>query len=93
MMERVRPGEDETLAAFSPSNPLIKLDLPTFDRPRKANSGAVAEGNCSGDKAESRNFVVRCTGLLGARLVSSHRRLDRSQRLGSLFPQLRKRSL
>ena len=58
-MDLVRPGEAETLAAFSPNNPLIKLDLPTLDRPRKANSGAEAAGNCSGDIADSRNFVTR----------------------------------
>ena len=45
LIARVRPGEAETLAAFSPNNPLIRLDLPTLERPRNANSGAVAGGN------------------------------------------------
>jgi hypothetical protein len=61
LIDRVRPGEAETFAAFSPSRPLIRLDLPTLERPRKANSGAAAVGNWSGDIAESRNFVTRCT--------------------------------
>src|ERR1700722_17763136 len=73
LIARVRPGEAETLAAFSPSNPLIRLDLPTLDLPRKANSGAVAAGNCSGDKADRRNLVTRCiarsTGRAAVRRV------------------------
>src|ERR1700742_2461696 len=71
-MARVRPGEEETLAAFSPNKPLIRLDLPTLERPRNANSGAVAEGNCSGAIADSRNFVTRCilaTARAAARLA------------------------
>src|ERR1700722_16222403 len=64
LIDRVRPGEAETLAAFSPSRPLIRLDLPTLERPRKANSGAAAVGNCSGDMADSRNFMTRCTAYL-----------------------------
>src|ERR1700677_2577841 len=67
LIARVRPGEDETLAAFSPSNPLIRLDLPTLDRPRKANSGALAEGNCSGAIADNRNLVTRCIPAYWAR--------------------------
>ena len=58
-MARVRPGVEDTLAALSPNSPLIKLDLPVFERPRKANSGAVVAGNCSGEVAESRRKYWR----------------------------------
>src|SRR5271156_4506407 len=61
LIDRVRPGEAETFAAFSPSRPLIKLDFPTLERPRKANSGAATVGNWSGDIAERRYFVTSCT--------------------------------
>jgi hypothetical protein len=40
LIARVRPGVDETFASFDPSSVLISDDLPTFDRPRKATSGA-----------------------------------------------------
>jgi hypothetical protein len=54
-MARVRPGVDETFAAFSPTSAFSKLDLPTFDRPRNAISGASALGNCAAESAESKN--------------------------------------
>src|SRR5580658_685889 len=57
-MARVRPGVCETRAAFSPTSAFSKLDLPTFDRPRKAISGAAAAGNCAAERAESRNLVT-----------------------------------
>jgi len=56
-MARVLPGVDETFAAFSPTSAFNKLDLPTFERPRKATSGTPAAGNCAAAIAESRNFV------------------------------------
>ena len=56
-MARVRPGVDETLAAFWPTSALSRLDLPTLERPRKAISGTVGTGNCAGAMADSRNCV------------------------------------
>src|SRR5215471_3122999 len=40
LIARVRPGVDDTRASFDPSRALISEDLPTFDRPRNAISGA-----------------------------------------------------
>lgn len=57
-MARVRPGVCETFAAFAPTSAFSKLDLPTFDRPRNAISGAPGAGNCAADKADSKNSVV-----------------------------------
>ena len=57
-MARVRPGVDETLAAFSPTSAFSRLDLPTLERPRNAISGRPGAGNCAGAMAESRNCVV-----------------------------------
>src|SRR5436309_1277650 len=42
LMVRVRPGVELTCASFCPSRELIRLDFPTFDRPKKANSGGPA---------------------------------------------------
>src|SRR5271154_2503462 len=53
----IRPGVEETLAAFSPTKALSRLDLPTFDRPRKAISGTCVAGNCPASIAESKNCV------------------------------------
>src|SRR5438045_5355133 len=57
LMVRVRPGVELTCASFCPSRELIRLDFPTFDRPRKANSGAPAAGKCLGSAAEARNLA------------------------------------
>jgi hypothetical protein len=40
LIARVRPGVEETRASFDPSRALINEDLPTFERPRNATSGA-----------------------------------------------------
>jgi hypothetical protein len=45
------------LAIFALTNELMRLDLPTLERPRKATSGNSAGGKCSGENAESRNLV------------------------------------
>src|SRR5271157_5968183 len=47
----VRPGVLLVLAILAPTSELIRLDLPTFDRPRKAISGAPGGGNCFGSTA------------------------------------------
>jgi len=63
LMARVRPGVEETFASFDPSRVLMREDLPTLERPRKATSGAskVREtlGKWSGLMAESRNFGMK----------------------------------
>jgi hypothetical protein len=56
-MALVLPGVEETRAAGSPNKALIKLDLPTLDRPRKAISGAEVAGNCAALVADKRNVV------------------------------------
>lgn len=58
LIARVRPGVEETFAAFSPASAFSKLDLPTLDRPRNAISGACEAGNCFASIAESKNCVV-----------------------------------
>src|SRR5262249_30993015 len=45
LMVRVRPGVELTWASFCPSRELMRLDLPTFERPRNANSGGPSSGN------------------------------------------------
>src|SRR5947209_7297646 len=57
LMVRVLPGVELTWAIFSPSSALIKLDLPTLERPRKAISGASGGGKCSGAAADLRNWA------------------------------------
>src|SRR3954464_5246852 len=58
----VRPGVLLTRASLVPVRELSSEDLPTFDRPRKAISGAVGAGNCAGEAAEVRKraktFIV-----------------------------------
>src|SRR5213080_4322587 len=56
-MVRVRPGVELTCASFCPSRELIRLDLPTFDRPRKANSGGPSAGNSRASPAAIRNLA------------------------------------
>jgi hypothetical protein len=41
LMARVRPGVELVRAIFAPTNALITLDLPTFERPKKAISGKL----------------------------------------------------
>src|SRR3954451_15768669 len=48
----VRPGVLLVLAILLPTSELIKLDLPTLERPTKAISGALGGGNCLGSAAE-----------------------------------------
>src|SRR4029077_6359683 len=58
LMVRVRPGVELTCAIFCPSRELIRLDLPTFDRTRKANSGGPSGGKNLGSAAEVRNLAI-----------------------------------
>jgi hypothetical protein len=43
---------------FMPSRLLIKLDLPTFDRPAKTISGRLSFGNDPGSWAAAINFAL-----------------------------------
>ena len=52
LMVRVRPGVELTCATFCPRRELMRLDLPTLERPRKANSGGPSRGKAS-DRAEA----------------------------------------
>src|SRR5215831_14033741 len=42
----VRPGVLLVLAISAPTRALIRLDLPTLERPKKAISGTLGAGNC-----------------------------------------------
>src|SRR5258706_1039803 len=57
LMVRVRPGVELVCAIFSPTSEFSTLDLPTFERPRNATSGTVADGNCAASAAEVTNLV------------------------------------
>ena len=55
----MRPGVELVLAnPLTPSRLLIKLDLPTFERPVKTISGRLSFGNDSGDRAAAINFAL-----------------------------------
>src|SRR5215467_12367153 len=52
LMVWVRPGVLLVLAILLPTSELIRLDLPTLERPTKAISGAAGGGNCLGSAAD-----------------------------------------
>ena len=54
-MLRVRPGVLLVRANFEPSSVLIRLDLPTFDLPRKAISGTLGAGKWAKSLADNKN--------------------------------------
>ena len=56
LMARVRPGVELVRASLVPTRELITLDLPTFDRPRKAISGRLGAGKCLTSLAASKNL-------------------------------------
>src|SRR6476620_11948124 len=58
LMVRVRPGVELTCAIFWPSRELIRLDFPTLERPRKANSGGPSGGKNLGSAADVRNLAM-----------------------------------
>src|SRR5277367_695687 len=58
LMLRVRPGVELVRAILSPMSVLITLDLPTFDRPRKATSGRLGAGKCAASVAAARNRAI-----------------------------------
>src|ERR1700733_15314377 len=53
-MLRVRPGVELVRAGFLPTSVLMTLDLPTFERPRKAISGNPGRGKCATSLADRR---------------------------------------
>src|SRR5580700_8593126 len=53
-MLRVRPGVELVRASLVPTRELIRLDLPTLERPRKAISGRLGTGNCAASVADAR---------------------------------------
>src|SRR5215471_18001549 len=57
LMVRVLPGVELTCASFCPSRELIRLDLPTLERPRNANSGGPSRGKTAGSAADSMNLA------------------------------------
>src|SRR5438270_9955257 len=58
LMLRVRPGVELVRAILSPISVLITLDLPTFDRPRKATSGKLGAGKCAASVAAAINRAI-----------------------------------
>src|SRR5579863_2302469 len=52
LMVCVRPGVLLVRATLLPRRQLMRLDLPTLERPTKAISGALGGGNCPGSTAE-----------------------------------------
>ena len=73
LMARVRPGVELVRATLSPTRELMTLDLPTFERPRKAISGRVGTGKCAASVADAmkreRTLMLKCaTG--GGKLAS-----------------------
>ena len=55
-MDCVRPGVELVRAILAPSRELSTLDLPTFDRPKKAISGSTGAGKWSTPVAEPMNL-------------------------------------
>src|SRR5208282_1710009 len=58
LMLRVRPGVELVRANLVSISVLITLDLPTFDRPRKATSGKLGAGNCAASVAAAMNRAM-----------------------------------
>ena len=58
LMLRVRPGVELVRASLVPTRVLITLDLPTFDRPRKATSGRLGAGKCAASVAATMNRAI-----------------------------------
>src|ERR1700675_4853730 len=58
LMLRVRPGVELVRASLVSTSVLITLDLPTFDRPRKATSGRLGAGKCAASVADAMNRAI-----------------------------------
>src|SRR5579862_1316799 len=78
-MLRVRPGVLLVLASFVPIKELIRLDLPTFERPRKAISGTPAGGKCFKSLAESiKRASTRIETVSSVKAADGKRRRENS---------------
>src|SRR6266550_6310481 len=83
LMARVRPGVELVRANLVPTRELITLDLPTFDRPRKAISGRLAAGKCLASLAESKNLERIRTlqfPISNGKLQAAHRKRRMEER-------------
>src|ERR1700733_4769087 len=58
LMLRVRPGVELVRASLASTSVLITLDLPTFERPRKATSGRLGAGKCAAAVAAAMNRAI-----------------------------------
>src|ERR1051326_7083781 len=73
-MARVRPGVALVRAIFSPASEFKTLDLPTFERPRKAISGTVGCGKCAASIAAVKNLACTFNKASRFSLLSRHPR-------------------
>ena len=75
LIDCVRPGDELVKASFFvPARQFKRLDFPTLLRPRKANSGVLPFGYCSGMVVLSINSAV---GLVGGTTVLGRERVGR----------------
>src|SRR5271165_2338162 len=69
LMLRVRPGVELVRASLVPTRELMRLDLPTLERPRKATSGKVGAGNWAASVAAAMNrertLMLKCAMGMG----------------------------
>src|SRR5215472_423089 len=92
----VRPGVLLVLAILAPTRALIRLDLPTLERPKKAISGTLGAGNCFRSAAlvtnRARTFTDSISRLGGQKSKKSNdwtrfpfrNSLDRKRRVRTL---------
>src|ERR1700682_2572266 len=94
-MLRVRPGVLLVRASFAPTNELITLDFPTFDRPRNAISGTPGAGKCVKSLADSINRArIRIQTVSSVWVANGKRRrrissLASCGKTGASYPVLR----
>src|SRR6267154_4826182 len=62
LMLRVRPGVELVRASLVSTSVLITLDLPTFERPRKATSGRLGAGKWAASVAAAMNRAITLMG-------------------------------
>src|SRR5277367_45957 len=83
---RVRPGDCETRAsALRPVSALMRLDLPTFERPTKAISGSSGGGIASLFAAPAMNSQGPANRRLAAAISSVENSLTRQRIRGRVF--------
>src|ERR1700740_2006609 len=90
LMARVRPGVELVRASLVPTSALITLDLPTFDRPRKAISGRPGGGKWPTSLADKRNRertrTLQSAGFAGKlQAITYHRVTERQRKAFSSF--------